>query len=244
MTTEQAPDPEKLRAKTLEIAGLYRGAYISAMVCLGIRLGLYPVLRDAGAVTSEELASRTGLHERWLREWLRGQAAAGLIDYLGEGRFQLSPETAALLADQDSLPYLGNQFDALPHHMERIRLLTDAFRTGVGLSWDERGPESAGFTEQLFRNWYRHLLVPTALPLLDGVVAKLESGAKVADVGCGSGIALIEMAQAFPRSDFHGYEISDTRSLGRRRTVMRPVRPTSPSTTQPTTPYPPTRASI
>ncbi|OGO50346.1 MAG: hypothetical protein A2148_06715 [Chloroflexi bacterium RBG_16_68_14] len=208
MTATHEPDPQKLQEKLVTVSGMMIGAHVGAMVCLGLRLGLYRALKDAGLVTSEELARITGLHERWVREWLQGQAAAGVIDYQGGGRFELSPEVAMLLADDESMMFLGHHFASLPAKMEVVERLPEAFRTGVGLRWDDRGPEAAVFTEQVFRNWYRQALVPTALPLLRGVVAKLASGGKVADVGCGAGLALIEMAKAFPQSEFHGYEIS------------------------------------
>ena len=209
MTTAQGPDSKKLQAALERIQSFSTGANVSAMISLGRRLGLYGALRGAGPVTSEELARSTGLHERWLLEWLRGQAAAGVVDYLGDERFLLSTEIAVALADQDHLMFLGHVFDSLPSRMRLVERMPEAFRTGIGLSWDDRGAEAAAGTEGAFRNWYRQVLVPTALPLLEGVVARLESGGKAADVGCGSGIALLEMAKAFPRSDFHGYEISE-----------------------------------
>ena len=209
MTTEETLDPQKLMTTTMNVAGLFRSAYVSMMVLLGLRLGLYRTLSDAGPVTSEELARRTELHERWLREWLRGQAAAGLIEYKGEGRFELSPECAVLLADENDLRYMGNHFDSLPRRIETAQQLPESFRTGIGQTWDGRGPDSAEVTEQLFRNWYLQVLVPVALPMLEGALDRLVAGAKVADVGCGAGIALIEMAKAFPASEFHGYELSE-----------------------------------
>ncbi len=113
-----------------------------------------------------------------------------------------------LLADEESMIYLGGNFDALPRLMNAVEPLKESFRTGIGLSWTDRDEEWIAGTEQMFRNWYRQQLVPVALPALDGTLAKLTDGAKVADLGCGSGIALIEMAKAFPESDFYGYEIS------------------------------------
>ena len=89
-----------------------------------------------------------------------------------------------------------------------LNRLPDAFRTGVGIPWDDRGPDAAAATETLFRNWYRQVLVPVALPMLDGVVASLDAGGAAADVGCGTGIAMIEMSKRFPRAQFHGYESS------------------------------------
>jgi 2-polyprenyl-3-methyl-5-hydroxy-6-metoxy-1,4-benzoquinol methylase len=209
MTTRQGLNPEKFQASLERLQGMMVAAHVSAMICLGLRLGLYGALKDAGPVTSEDVAGVTGLHERWVREWLRGQATAGVIDYRGDGRFELSAEAAILLGDEDHVMFLGVYFDNLPHAMDVVERLPETFRTGLGLSWDDRGPEAAAIGERILGNWYRQVLVPGALPTLEGVVAKLKAGAKVADVGCGSGIALIEMAKAFPQSEFCGYEISE-----------------------------------
>ncbi|HEX2849745.1 MAG TPA: methyltransferase domain-containing protein [Acidimicrobiales bacterium] len=190
------------------LGAMMTGAHVAGMVALGLRLGLYQAMDGAGPLTSDELAAKVGMHERWVREWLFGQAAAGVVDHAGDERFVLSPEVAALLADPDSLFYLGGNFVALPNRLGLLPRLEDAFRSGRGLSFDERGPEAAEDTERIFGNWYRHLLVPVALPMLDGVVDRLHAGANVADVGCGSGVALVEMAKAFPSSAFHGYELS------------------------------------
>ena len=207
------PDPKKLNQKVMMLAGMMTGAHVAAMIVLGLRLGLYQALAGAGPVTSADLASRTGLNERWLREWLRGQASAGVLDYEQE-RFELSPEVALLLADPDQMSFLGNNFLPIPTRIASLDRLTDCFRTGIGLAFDDRGPEAAASTEQLFRNWYRLALVDQALPKLDSVVAKLTSGAQVADVGCGSGVAVLTMARAFPKSQFHGYDNS-THALAR-----------------------------
>lgn len=204
----EAPDSEKLRERLLHIAGMMIGAHVAPMIILGIRLGLYRALAGAGPVTSDDLAASTGLHERWLREWLQGQAAGGVLDYQGEGRYELSPEAAVLLADEDGMTYLGHNFDALTHLMSMVEPLQESFRTGIGYSWSDRDAEHVASTERVFRTWYRQVLVPVALPAIDGVTAVLDAGAKVADVGCGTGIALIEMAKAYPASRFHGYDIS------------------------------------
>ena len=201
-------DVEKAKKTAEQIFGLLGGALVSAMIYLGDRLGLYQALNGAGAVSSEELARQTGLHERWIREWLQGQAAAKILDYRGDGLFSLSPETALVLADEDSPFYLAGGFCALPQQMAVLNLLPESFKTGRGLTYDQLGPEVNRGVERLLAPWFRTQLVPVALPKLDGVVAKLEAGAKVADVGCGSGVALVEMAKAYPRSSFHGYDIA------------------------------------
>lgn len=208
MTTEQRSGASVMQDKVELLRNMLTGANMAGMIALGVDLGLFQALKDGGAVTSDELAQRTGLHERWLREWLRGQASGHVLEYEGEGRFSLSPEVAALLSDPDSLIYLGAHFTGLRHRLSLLDRLPESFRTGLGYAWDDRGPEHAAGTEQLFRNWYRLALVPQALPALDGVIERLREGTKVADVGCGSGIALVEMARAFPASEFHGYEIS------------------------------------
>ncbi|MGH7960334.1 MAG: class I SAM-dependent methyltransferase [Candidatus Binatia bacterium] len=207
-TDPHAIDMEQVKAKAEHVFGFLGGALVSAMIYLGDRLGLYRVLQNGEPVTSEDLAQRTGLHERWIREWLCGQATAGLIDYKGEGRFALSPEAALVLADENSPMFLAGGFCALPQQMAVLERLPESFKTGRGLPYDAFGPEGARGVERLLAPWFRTQLVPIGLPQLDGVTAKLTAGAKAADVGCGAGIALIEMAKAYPQSDFHGYEIS------------------------------------
>jgi 2-polyprenyl-3-methyl-5-hydroxy-6-metoxy-1,4-benzoquinol methylase len=201
-------DGKKLQAGGQRLFDYLKGAVVSAMVHLGDKLGLYRALDGAGPLTTEELAQKTGLHERWVREWIRGQAAAGLIDYKGDGRFGMSPEMAMLLADEESPKLAIGIFSDLPQRMTILEKLPEAFRSGIGLNYDARGPEGAQGIERVFGNWYRTALVPEVLPKLNGVVDKLHVGGKAADVGCGAGVALIEMAKAYPRSEFHGYDIS------------------------------------
>ena len=208
MAPDRPVDQEKLEQTVERVFGLLGGAVVSGMIYLGDRLGLYRALADAGEVSSAELASKTGLHERWLREWLRGQAAARVIDYVGDERFALSPEGAMVLADESSPAFSAGGFSALPAEFAVLEKLPESFRTGLGLPYDALGEEGNKGVERLLAPWFRNTLVPVALPALDGVVAKLEAGAKVADVGCGGGVALLEMAKSYPRSDFHGYDIS------------------------------------
>ena len=201
-------DRDKVQKTAENVFGLLSGAVMSGMVYLGDRMGLYQALQDAGPMTSQELADKTGLHERWLREWLQGQATAKLLEYHGEGRFELSPEAALVLANENSPAFAAGGFCALPQQMGVLEKLPESFKTGLGLPYDAFGPEGARGVERLIAPWFRAHLVPRALPKLDDVVPKLEAGAKVADVGCGSGAALLEMAKAYPKSDFHGYDIS------------------------------------
>jgi SAM-dependent methyltransferase len=206
---EPEMDFEKaIRAFVKRVFDNLGGMVVSGMIYLGHHLDLYRALQDAGAVTSEELAGKTGLHERWVREWLCGQAAAGLLDHQGEGRFSMSPIAALVLANESSPAFAAGAFAALPHQLKVLDQLLESFETGIGLPYDAFGPEGAKGVEGMLAPWFRTMLVPVALPTLDGVVPKLERGAKVADVGCGTGVALVAMAKAFPRSELHGYDVS------------------------------------
>ncbi len=206
--TSRPIDPDRLKEFAKHVFGALAGAMTSAMIHLGDHLGLYRALAGGAAQSSAELAAKTGLHERWVREWLHAQGASGILSYAGEGRFCLTPEAEALLADESHPAFGCGLFSSLPQTISVVEALPEAFRSGIGLDYDAFGPEGARGVERGFAPWYRALLVPFALPRIEGVVPALERGARVADVGCGGGIALIEMARAFPRSEFHGYDIS------------------------------------
>ena len=212
-------DVDQARACAFRVWGSKQGEGVSLMIHLGDRLGLYRALRGAGAVSSDQLAARTGLHERWLREWLRGQAAAGLLDSADGETFELTDEAAAVLADEDdSLLFAAGAFTA-PFAPDIVDRIADAFRTGVGLSYDQLGPTAVHRTERMLGPWARLALVPVILPALDGVVSKLEAGARAVDVGCGAGVALLTMAEAYPNSEFHGYDPSHN-AIERARTKV------------------------
>jgi len=201
-------DADRLKEYLKEVFGALSGAMTSTMIYLGDRMGLYRALADGVPVTSVDFATRTGLSERWIREWLQQQGAAGILEIREGGRFSLSPEGVAVLAD-DSHPAFGaGFFSHLPQSIQLAERLPEAFRTGLGLTYDAMGPEGARGIERGLAPWFRALLVPLVLPRLEGVVPALEAGMSVADVGCGAGVALLEMAKAFPSSEFHGYEIS------------------------------------
>jgi SAM-dependent methyltransferase len=201
-------DLDRLKAYAKHVFDALAGAMTSAMIHLGDRLGLYRALAGAGAVTSAELAAKTGFHERWVREWLCQQGAAGVLEYRGEGRFALSVEGEAVLANEDSPAFGAGFFAHLPQTFGVLERLPEAFRTGLGLPYDAFGPDGAAGIERGFAPWFRTMLVQLALPRLDGVAERLAAGALAADVGCGAGVAVLEMAKAFPRSEFHGWDVS------------------------------------
>ncbi|HET6470655.1 MAG TPA: class I SAM-dependent methyltransferase [Pseudomonadales bacterium] len=206
--TDAAIDPDALKRYSFNVWSFKQGEMVSLMIHIGDRLGLYRAMNGAGPLSAADLAARTGLKERWLLEWLRGQTAARLLDYHDPDRFELTPVGAAVLADESSsLAFAAGAFSpaSTPEIVEK---LCDAFRTGIGLSYEQLGANAAHRTERMLGPWVRQALVPKIIPALEGVQAKLERGATVADVGCGSGLALASMAAAFPQSTFHGYDPS------------------------------------
>jgi hypothetical protein len=194
-------DPSAVGAFQLMVWGFKQGEVVSLMIHLGDRLGLYRQLAGAGPVTAGQLAERTGLHERWLREWLRGQAAAHLLRSGDGDTFELTAEGVAVLADEEgSLAFAAGAFGGPPLPAV-VDGLVEAFTTGMGMPYDQLGEAGAHTTARQLGPWSRLALVPVVLPALDGVVAKLEAGARVADVGCGAGVAVLVLAEAVPGVD-------------------------------------------
>jgi SAM-dependent methyltransferase len=178
----------------------------AATVVIGDRLGLYRALAT-GPATAAELADRTSTHERYVAEWLAAQAASGYISYdPTSGRFSLSEEQAFALANEDGPMYLPGAFQVMVAAVKDEPKVTQAFATGTGVGWHEHDPDLFAGTERFFRPGYAANLVSAWIPALDGVQAKLEAGAQVADVGCGHGASTILMAQAYPHSRFVGFD--------------------------------------
>jgi SAM-dependent methyltransferase len=203
---------ERLRRYSYQVYSKLEGAFTAGMIHLGDRLGLYRALADADdPLTSAELADRTGLQERWVREWLHNQAAAQLLELTGRDgtdRFGMSGEARAVLASPNHPAFGMGMFHRLPQTMQALEAMPASFRTGLGHDYDSHGPEGAVGIERSFEPWNRHNLLRKVLPAMDGVVERLQSGARVADVGCGAGGAVLLMAEAFPHSTFVGYDIS------------------------------------
>ena len=205
-------DPDRLRAVQFAVFSKLDGAVTAGMIHLGDRLGLYRALASSDRpLTTSELAERSGLDERWVREWAYNQAAAKIVtvDASGGERFSLTPESAAVLADPTHEAFGMGWFHDLPQAIAALERLPESFRTGLGYDFDSRGREVAVGMERSFEPWNREHLVPTVLPTLEGVAAKLTAGGRVADVGCGAGGAVLLLAEAFPASHVAGYDISE-----------------------------------
>lgn len=176
------------------------------LALLGDRHGLFEALEATGAVTSGELAERTGLAERYLREWLLAMAASGYVDYAGDGRYRLSPEQAEAFCHPDSPAYLAGGLQNLTACTRALDRITDAFRTGEGMGWHEHHPDVFHGTERFFRPSYVNFLTSMWIPALTGLEQQLQAGARVADVGCGFGASTRIMAAAYPASTFVGLD--------------------------------------
>lgn len=180
---------------------------IAAMIYVGNRLGLFAAMADAGAITADALAARTGLHPRWLLEWLRLQAAARVLIYCGDDRFQLPPEARDLLADKSSRAFAADDFVG-GYTPQQLEGLIESFRTGIGKTYESEGMTAVVKSEERHRKSAEQQVIPKMIPALDGVQDKLARGALIADVGCGDGALVLAMAKAFPNSMFHAMDPS------------------------------------
>lgn len=211
MATTQAPaiDMDQLNAFLGKFVSDLGASVHAGMVVIGEKLGLYKALADTPA-TSAELAKKTGTDERYLREWLASQAAGGYITYdASTQRFSLTPEQAFTLATEDSPAYLPGAFELALGSLAAVPRIAESFRTGAGMGWHEHVEGVFHGCEKFFRPGYAANLVSSWIPVLQGVQAKLEQGARVADVGCGTGSSTILMAKAFPKSEFFGFDYHD-----------------------------------
>jgi len=224
-TTEVAAptlDMNKLNAFIGQFVTDLGAAVHTGMVVIGEKLGLYKALAE-GPMTPAELAARTQTDERYLHEWLASQAAGGYITYDDKThKFSLSQEQTFVLANQDSPAYLPGAFELALGSLAAVPRIAESFRTGAGMGWHEHDDGVFHGCEKFFRPGYAANLVSSWIPALNNdVKAKLESGARVADVGCGKGASTLLMAKAFPKSQFVGFDYHDKSIEGARESAQR-----------------------
>jgi len=202
-----AVDAEKLHALAGKFLLDMGGALAGPSILIGEQLGLYKALGEAGPSTPAELAKKSGVIERYVREWLAGQAASGYVEYDAHTqRYSMTPEQKFALTDENSPVYIPGAFYTVASAYKDQRRIAEAIKSGKGFGWHEHHNDLFLGTKKFFRPGYLANLVSSWLPSLDGVVAKLERGARVADVGCGLGASTIIMAKAFPKSQFVGFD--------------------------------------
>ena len=177
-----------------------------AMVVIGDKLGLYRAMMGAGSLTSEELATRTGTAERYVREWLSAQAARGYVTYDGAGRFTLPDEHAIPLTDETSPACVIGAFEIALGSVMATDTISERFKTGDGFAWGAHDQHVLGGCERFFKPGYLNNLASAWIPALAGVDAKLSSGGRVADVGCGHGASTLLLAQSYPKATVVGFD--------------------------------------
>jgi 2-polyprenyl-3-methyl-5-hydroxy-6-metoxy-1,4-benzoquinol methylase len=211
MATATRPVDEERLGLFLGQAVTDLGAALNGvLVMIGGELGLWKALDGAGPLTSSAIAERSGVAERYVREWASAQAASGYLEYDPEAKtFTLPPEQAMAFANEDSPVFMLGGYHVISSAFKDRDRITERFRSGSGFGWHEHDPELFVGTEQFFRPGYRAHLVPEWIPALEGVEDKLQRGAKVADIGCGHGISTILMAQAYPQATVHGFDYHD-----------------------------------
>jgi SAM-dependent methyltransferase len=206
-TTSRTIDQAKLDEFMGRFVGDLGAAMSAALVVIGDRLGLYRAMADGEPVSAEQLAERTGTDPRYVREWLSNQAAGGYVGYDPAGAaFFLTPEQSLALAQEGSPAFVPGAFQVATALSKDEEKIADAFLGGHGVGWHEHHHDLFSGTERFFRPGYAANLVSSWIPALEGVQAKLEAGALVADIGCGHGASTILMAEAYPRSEFVGYD--------------------------------------
>ena len=177
------------------------------LITIGDKLGLYKTLGESGSITSNILATKTALAERYVKEWLAAQAASGYVEYNAvEDSFHMTPEQIAVFGDNKSPVFMTGAFYAITSLYHDEPKLLEAFKSGEGISWGDHNSCLFCGTEKFFSPSYEGNLINSWLPALDGVVDKLKHGAKVADIGCGHAASTIIMAKAFPNSHFMGID--------------------------------------
>jgi SAM-dependent methyltransferase len=177
---------------------------------IGDRLGLYRALAGAGSLTSTELAERTGTTERYVGEWPNAQAASGYVDYdAATGRYALSPEQAAVLADESGPTFVGGGFQVALGAAAGLERIQEAFLTGAGMGWHEHNHDVFEGCRRFFEPGYRANMVDAWIPALERVHERLEAGGRVADVGCGHGVSAIVIAQDYPAAEVIGFDYHD-----------------------------------
>ncbi len=206
-TAPPTAEPGQVEAFAGRIVGDLAATMTTVFCALGDKLGLFAALASGGAATPAELAERSSANERYVLEWLRGLAAAGYLDHdRDSGRYALPAAHAAILSDEGGLWFLGGGYQELFGMLPALGRIEAAFRDGGGVPQAAYPDDAYDGMSRFTRAWFDHRLLGDWLPALPHVEEGLNAGLRWADVGCGTGRAVIRLAEAFPASTFVGYD--------------------------------------
>ena len=198
---------DKVKKFSAQVSSDIGAAMLGAMSYIGDRLGIFKSLAASGPVTSAELAEKTGLSERYLREWLAAMTAAEYVTYdPASKRYAMTPENAMILAREESPFFMGGFIQGIIPNLSVTPKVMEAFRNGKGVHQSEYPPETFESMERSSANMYRNQLLKHWLPTMPQVVKVLEEGGSALDVGCGSGRCAIALAQRFPKAKIFGFD--------------------------------------
>jgi len=210
---------DKVHEMAFRVIGDTGGAFTVTLGYIGDRLGLFKAMAGAGPMSSEELAKKTQLNERYVREWLRAMVAAEYVEYHpATNKYEMTEEQAFVLANEDSPLFVGGALHFTPPSIRNVDRILEAFRKGGGIPYSEIGEEIPHAIERLFRPGYLNFLAKDWLGTVPGLIGRLEKGARIADIGCGAGQSTIAMGKNFPKAqvlgiDYHGPSIERARKL-------------------------------
>jgi len=191
-----------------KLLGLYTGAVLTKLIDIGYQVGLFEAAKE-GPATSEDLARRAGLKERYVREWLGSMVTGGIFTFNPDDQTYALPEEHAMLLTGQS--YLNNAPTSrmINHFGSHLQRLASCFRDGGGIPYSAYRPVFTQCMDDAWRRIYDQLLITGFIPSVSGLPERLKVGVRVLDIGCGTGHAMNLLAKEFPRSTFIGYDIAE-----------------------------------
>jgi ubiquinone/menaquinone biosynthesis C-methylase UbiE len=202
------PEPDRVKEFGARLLGIYTGAVLTKLIDIGYQVGLFEAARQ-GPATSEGLAARAGLKERYVREWLGSMVTGGILTYDAEARNYALPEEHAAMLTGDSYMNSAPTSRMINHFGSHLQRLVSCFRDGGGIPYSAYRPVFTQCMDDVWRRIYDQLLVAGFIPAVAGLGEALDRGIRVLDIGCGTGHAINVLAREYPKSIFVGYDIAD-----------------------------------